>query len=183
MVEAVYRIPRATRRDIIYRDVVLVLQGLNQRLALRLVDALGPEHIDVNLVAADGYWHDALTVIRLLLLASSLSIHALHEIPLFTIILCNDLAYGSFRGDIEPLINVVQILTPSLIDFHGVHCRVLHVTHEPAALLLEFVLVVLLGLQGVELPPRVLFDNPGRVCGGRLDGDPHDCFEGGSWKF
>jgi hypothetical protein len=122
-------------------------------------------------------------VIRFLLLAATLAIHALHEILLFAIVLSDYLADASFLGDIEPLINVVQILTPSFIHLHLVICRVLHVTDESAVLLLEFVPVVLLGLQGVELPPRMLLDDPGRVCGGRLDGDPDDCLEGGSWKF
>ena len=78
---------------------------------------------------------------------------------------------------------MVQILTPSFIHLHLVLCRVLHVTNESTVLLLVFVPVVLFGLQGVELPPRMLLDDPGRVCGGRLDGDPDDCLEGVGWKF
>jgi hypothetical protein len=122
-------------------------------------------------------------VVRFLLLAATLSIHALHEILLFAIVLSDYLAYASFLGDIQPLINVVQILTHPFIHLNFVLCRVLHVTNESTVLLLVFVPVVFLGLQGVELPPRMLLDDPGRVRGGRLDGDPDDCLEGGGWKF
>jgi hypothetical protein len=99
-------------------------------------------------------------VVRFLLLAATLAIHALHEIFLFAIVLSDYLAYASFLGDIQPLINVVEILTPPFIHLHFVLCRVLHVTNESAVLLLVFVPVVFLGLQGVELPPRMLLDDP-----------------------
>ena len=98
MVETVDRIPRAIRWDLIDRDVVLVLQRLDQRLTLCLVYLQGPEHVDIYLVAADSYWHDALIVIRFCLLAASLAIHTLHEVLLHTVVLTNHLADGSLLG-------------------------------------------------------------------------------------